>query len=132
MSSAPAPEPTTVLGSVYYIHPSDSSNTKLVNELFSGNNYGDWKRSVMLVLSSRNKLCFIDGSLEEPNTSDAAHKAWNRCNDMVVGWLLFSLEKQIAKSVWYYKKARDLWKELEDRFGQAFWHSIIFFTTTNL
>lgn len=49
-------EPTTILGSVYYIHPSDSSNTKLVNELFSGNNYGDWKRSVMLVLSSRNKL----------------------------------------------------------------------------
>lgn len=58
----PTLQPTTVLGSVYYIHPSNSSNTKLVNELFAGNNYRDWKRSMMLVLSSRNKLCFVYGS----------------------------------------------------------------------
>lgn len=37
----------------------------------------------------------------------------------MTGWLLFSLEKQIAKSVWYYKKARDIWHDLEERYGQA-------------
>lgn len=87
MSSVQIPqtlEPTFVLGSVYYIHPSNSSNTKLVNELFSGNNYGHWKCSIMLVLSSINKLYFIDGSLEEPDSSDSKYKAWNRCNDHII------------------------------------------------
>lgn len=118
-SETQTPEPTTVLGSVYYVHPSYSSNIKLVNDMFSGSNYGDWKCSMMLVLSFRNKLCFIDGSLEEPAMTHASYKAWHRCNDLVTGWLLFSLEKHIAKSVWYCKKAKDLWKYLEDKFEQA-------------
>lgn len=118
--NSPTPEPTTILGSEYYIHPADSSNTKLVNDLFAESNYSDyWKRSMMLVLSSRNKLCFVDGYLKELVVTDINYEAWHRCNDLVIVWLLFSLEKQVAKSIWYYKKATDLWKDLEDRSEQA-------------
>ncbi|XP_070047874.1 uncharacterized protein [Nicotiana tomentosiformis] len=38
---------------------------------------------------------------------------------MVISWLLNSLSKQIAESVLYYKTAKEIWKELEDRFGQS-------------
>ncbi|XP_010687129.1 uncharacterized protein LOC104901275 [Beta vulgaris subsp. vulgaris] len=112
-------DPSTVLGSVYYIHPADSSNTKLVHVLFDGNSYNDWKRSIMLGLSSRNKLGFVDGSLKCPAPTDVDYKAWQRCNDLVLGWLLFSLEKNVAKSVWFCKTAKDLWKDLEERYGHT-------------
>ncbi|KAH0683220.1 hypothetical protein KY289_020972 [Solanum tuberosum] len=46
-------------------------------------------------------------------------KLWKRYNDMVLSWLLNSLSKEIADSVSYSKIAKDLWKELEDRFGQS-------------
>ncbi|XP_060202003.1 uncharacterized protein LOC132630456 [Lycium barbarum] len=38
---------------------------------------------------------------------------------MVLSWLLTSLSKEIVESVLYSVSAKDLWKTLEDRFGQA-------------
>lgn len=58
--------------SVYYLHPSDHASTKLVTTPFDGNGYGDWKRSVMIGLIAKNKLCFVDGSLPQP-TGDASY-----------------------------------------------------------
>lgn len=92
-------DPTTVFWSVFYIHPFDTSNVKLVNEFFNGQGYADWKRSMMLGLSSKNKLGFVDGSLPKPAATDSTYKAWCKCNDLVLSWLLFSLVKNIAKSV---------------------------------
>lgn len=43
----------------YIIQPSDSSSLRLVFEPFAGNGYGDWKRSMLLGLSSKNKTAFI-------------------------------------------------------------------------
>lgn len=37
---------------------------------------------------------------------------------MVISWLLNSLSKNIADSVIYSKTTKDLWEDLEDRFGQ--------------
>lgn len=38
---------------------------------------------------------------------------------MVTSWLLNSLSKDIGDSVIYSKSARDLWTNLEHRFGQS-------------
>ncbi|XP_060182902.1 uncharacterized protein LOC132612837 [Lycium barbarum] len=38
---------------------------------------------------------------------------------MVLSWLLNSLSKEIAESVLYSKSAKELWSDLEDRYGQA-------------
>ncbi|XP_059298102.1 uncharacterized protein LOC132050755 [Lycium ferocissimum] len=43
----------------------------------------------------------------------------SRCNDMVTSWLLNSLSKDIADSVIYSKTAKDLYTDLEQRFGQS-------------
>ncbi|XP_075076501.1 uncharacterized protein LOC142163146 [Nicotiana tabacum] len=46
-------------------------------------------------------------------------KGWARNNDMVFSWLLNSLSKEIAESVLCSQGAKDLWSDLEDRFGQT-------------
>lgn len=61
---------------------------KLVSTPFDCTGFGDWKRSVMIGLIAKNKLCFVDGSLPQPSIDDAYKKAWDRCNNMVIGWLL--------------------------------------------
>nr|XP_016473198.1 PREDICTED: uncharacterized protein LOC107795129 [Nicotiana tabacum] len=59
-------------------------------------------------------LTLVNSSFDEPSD----YKLWNRCNDMVISWLLNSLSKNIADSVIYSKTTKDLWEDLEDRFGQ--------------
>lgn len=103
----------------FFLHLSDSPGMILVNSIFNGKSYGGWRREIFIALSTKNKLGFIYGSIHEPLDSDLLHKLGNRCNDIVISWLLNSLSKEIAENVLYSKIARNNWKELEDRFGQS-------------
>ncbi|KAK4740327.1 hypothetical protein R3W88_004024 [Solanum pinnatisectum] len=70
----------------FYLHSSDHPGMNLVSTAFDGRSYGGWRRSIMIALSAKNKLRFIDGSLIVP-TDGNLQKAWSRCNDMVLSWL---------------------------------------------
>ncbi|XP_070015350.1 uncharacterized protein [Nicotiana sylvestris] len=123
-TNAPAPAATFASGVIdsthpYYLHPSDYPGMNLVSSAFDGKGYGGWRRAIIIALSAKNKLGFIDGTLIIPKTDSAVQQAWGRCNDMVLSWLLNSLSKEIAESVLYPQSAKDLWSDLEDRFGQA-------------
>ncbi|XP_070022071.1 uncharacterized protein LOC142177495 [Nicotiana tabacum] len=123
-TNVPAPAVTFASGVIdsthpYYLHPSDYPGMNLVSSVFYGKGYGGWRRAVIIALSAKNKLGFIDGTLIIPKTDSAVQQTWGRCNDMVLLWLLNSLSKEIAESVLYSQSAKDLWRDLEDRFGQA-------------
>ncbi|XP_056688844.1 uncharacterized protein [Spinacia oleracea] len=105
--------------SAYYLSNNDLNTSKLVNIVFDGKCFNDWKRSMMIALSARNKLCFVDGTLDQPTTNSENFRIWNRCNDLVISWMLGSLEVSIARSVLYLKTARDIWLDLEERFCQS-------------
>ncbi|XP_075098036.1 uncharacterized protein LOC142175352 [Nicotiana tabacum] len=96
-----------------YLHPSDSPGMPLVNTVFNGKGYGGWRRGILIALSTKNKVGFIDGTLIQPKISYDTFKSWARCNDMIISWLLNSLSKEIAESVLYSKTAKDIWNELE-------------------
>jgi predicted YcjX-like family ATPase len=44
----------------YYLHHRDSPGTLLVSQPLVGRNYHTWKRSMVMALSTKNKLDFID------------------------------------------------------------------------
>ncbi|KAK4740411.1 hypothetical protein R3W88_004108 [Solanum pinnatisectum] len=91
----------------------------LINTVFDGHGFAEWKRAFFIALSAKNKLSFIDGSCKSSVVDSSNLRLWNRCNDMVTSWLLNSLSKEIATSVLYSKSVESLWADLEDRFGQS-------------
>ncbi|XP_021859730.2 uncharacterized protein [Spinacia oleracea] len=116
MMPADQQEPSQNPNSAYYLRNNDLNSTKLVSIEFEGKCFSDWRRSMMIALSARNKLCFVDGSLNQPAPNAANYRIWIRCNDLVISWMLASLEPKIARSVLYLKTAREIWLELEDRY----------------
>ncbi|XP_074351886.1 uncharacterized protein LOC141691039 [Apium graveolens] len=56
-------------------------------------------------LSAKNKLEFVNGSIVEPGKNAAEYKFWERCNDLVISWILFNLDEYIAKSVLFMRTA---------------------------
>ncbi|XP_055814223.1 uncharacterized protein LOC129883625 [Solanum dulcamara] len=104
---------------LYYLHSSDFPGMNLVNFTFDGKGYGGWRRSVLIALSAKNKIDFIDGTCKEPAIDSTNHKLWSRCNDIVLSWLLNSLSKEISDSVIYSKTTKALWTDLEERFDQS-------------
>ncbi|XP_074328113.1 uncharacterized protein LOC141666025 [Apium graveolens] len=107
------------ISSIYCIHPSDASTTQLVSTKFSGVGFHNWKCSMMLSLSAKNKLGFVNGTIPEPDITSTDHKLWAGCNDLIISWLLFNLDETIAKSVLFMRTAQEIWDDLEGRYGYA-------------
>ncbi|XP_074322963.1 uncharacterized protein LOC141659923 [Apium graveolens] len=103
--------------SVCFIHPSDSNTSQLVSVKFNGEGFSNWKRSMLFALSSKNKIGFVNGTVETPELTSSDYKLWERCNDLVISWLLFNLDENIARSVLFLKTTRSIWLDLENRFG---------------
>lgn len=112
-------QPNQDPSNAYYIHPSDASTTQLVSVKFNGTDFHNWKRSMMLTLSAKNKLDFVNGTISMPDSTSTEYKQWERCNDLVISWFIFNLDEAIAKSVLFMNTAYEIWNELEERYGYA-------------
>ncbi|KAH0645249.1 hypothetical protein KY284_033133 [Solanum tuberosum] len=87
----------------HYLHPSDSPGMI----------------AIVIALSAKNKLSFINSSPTVPLITSPQHSAWSRCNNMIISWILNSLSRDIVEAVLYYPTAKKIWKELEAKFGQC-------------
>lgn len=69
-------------------------------------------------LFAKNKIGFVNGSIPVPEEGSSDLGLWKRCNAMVKGWLTVAMEKDIRNSVKHGKTAKEIWKDLEERFGK--------------
>lgn len=53
-----------------YLHPSDYPRMVLVTTPFNGTGYGSWRRGMLISLSAKRKLGFIDGKVVKPLPTD--------------------------------------------------------------
>ena len=49
-----------------FLHNGNNLGIILVPQPLTRENYSTWSRSMLVALSAKNKLCFIDGSLSKP------------------------------------------------------------------
>lgn len=101
-----------------YLHPSDHPGLILVSKTFEGSGFAAWKHAMSIALSAKNKLGFVNGEITADTTPNQ-QVLWKRCNEMVISWIMNSISKDIGDSVLYAQSARELWTELNDRYGQA-------------
>ncbi|KAL0443952.1 UNVERIFIED_CONTAM: hypothetical protein Slati_2117900 [Sesamum latifolium] len=101
------------------LYGGDNPGATLVYILLDGSNFLSWSRSVRLALGAKWKLGFIDGTCTKPVGNSDEIEQWECVDCMVVSWLLNSIQKDIAEAFIYTTSARNLWEELETRFGES-------------
>lgn len=90
-------DPTIVTSSVdfsseMYLPKNDFSSHILSTQKLNGKNYGQWMRSAEFSL---NTLEFVRGTCARPKDDPAKEAQWDRCDSMVISWILHSLEPEI-------------------------------------
>jgi len=72
-------------------------------------------------LNAKNKLGFIDGTIQMPSAKSQLddHALWKRCNDMILSWILNSITPELASSVIYSTTTQEVWEDLRNRFSQS-------------
>lgn len=105
----------------YYMHANESPAAVLVSNVLTsgGENYNSWARSMTVSLSTKNKIGFVDGTIPGPLPNTANSLAWNRCNSMVLSWLMHALDSEVAQSVLWMNVASEVWVELRQRYYQG-------------
>ncbi|XP_072950413.1 uncharacterized protein [Typha angustifolia] len=73
---------------------------------------------MIIALSVKNKVCFIDGSITRPVGIDPSINSWIRNNNIVISWILNSVSKDISASVIFSDSAREIWIDLKERYLQ--------------
>jgi len=97
-------EPTNPL----FIQPLDNLGRPLVLNIFNRENYDNWKRPVILALSAKHKIAFIDCSCPRTNSTSPWLTLWQRNNAMVLSWLVNSLSENIRNNVLYFEITLEL------------------------
>lgn len=58
---------------------------------------------MIVALSAKNKMGFIDGSIQKTLLADPLYAAWHCCNNMIIAWFL-----NIANSVLSMRTAKEI------------------------
>ncbi|GJX77414.1 putative RNA-directed DNA polymerase [Tanacetum coccineum] len=78
-------------GNPLHVHNSDNSSSILVPfKLLGTGNYRMWNNAMKLALQARNKYGFVDGTCSRDSyaDSDVLCAQWDRCNAMVLTWIM--------------------------------------------
>lgn len=81
------------------MHPSNNPGIAIVTPSLNNTSVHSWSRSIKLVIRSKKRLGFLDGTLIRPDFADRTALAWDHCNTMVMAWLTNSVELEIVESV---------------------------------
>ncbi|XP_070668941.1 uncharacterized protein [Malus domestica] len=94
-----------------------NTNQRLCSVLLNKFNYLPWSRAVSLALGGKGKLGFVNGRVEALDSSSSTYGAWLCKDQLVMSLLLNTMEKHVAEIFSYYNSSCELWKALQDMYG---------------
>ncbi|XP_073275620.1 uncharacterized protein [Primulina huaijiensis] len=74
---------------------------------------------MIIAMTVKNKLGFLDGSIAKPADTDSNFSSWIRNNNIVIAWILNSVSKDISASILFADSAAEIWNDLRERFQQS-------------
>ncbi|KAF7807674.1 uncharacterized protein G2W53_039835 [Senna tora] len=95
---------------------SDQPGMVLVTSPLIGSNFVSWSLAIKTALEAKDKLGFIDGTIKEP-ADESEYKKWKPVDSMVKAWVRNSIEKNLAETFMFCRSSRQLWQEIEERYG---------------
>ncbi|CAM8959948.1 unnamed protein product [Rhodiola kirilowii] len=101
----------------YFVHNNELTGSSIVSKVLVGQeNYATWKRSMEIALSGRYKLGFVEGKYPKPVDAVMAAR-WQRCNDVVMSWLINSVSEKIIGEILHARDAVTAWEILESSYA---------------
>ncbi|GJT39788.1 ribonuclease H-like domain-containing protein [Tanacetum coccineum] len=109
------------LGNPLHLQNSDFNSATIISVKLTGTeNYKVWAAAMKLAISTRNKTGFLDGTcLKSAYASSASlSNQWDRCNSIVLSWLLNSVSEDLFLGQIFSDNASDVWAELKETYDK--------------
>jgi len=83
----------------------------------TGKNFLQWSKSVMIFVSGKGKDDYLTGVITKPATSDAEYRKWKIENNIVMSWLLNSMDNDVSENFLLYDTAKEIWDAARETFS---------------
>ena len=104
----------------YFLNSSENPGNILVTQPLLGmRNYQSWSRAMVLALTTKKKIGFVNGKVTKPNLDSPLYEDWESCNTMVLSWMINSMHVDVSSNIMYCEIAREMWIELQNVFSQG-------------
>ncbi|XP_070662222.1 uncharacterized protein [Malus domestica] len=70
-----------------------------------------------LALGRRSKLGYVNGAIEASVVTSSTYESWLCKDQLVMSWLLNSMERRIAEIFSYSESSMHLWKQVKEMYG---------------
>jgi len=94
--------------SPFYLGSSDSPRNIISSVILNWDNYANWSRLTINGLRSKNKVGFVDGTVNKLHNSSLEYYVWEHYNLMVIAWLCNIIEKNLHGWVAYVETAAQI------------------------
>ncbi|XP_075084971.1 uncharacterized protein LOC142168213 [Nicotiana tabacum] len=103
-----------------YLGSADTSGAQLISFQLTGtDNYTIWNRSMRIALRGRNKLGLAEGTWKKKKFCENLWEQWERCNAIVLAWLMNAVTPQLVGGVVFGASAQAVWEDLREKFDKV-------------
>jgi len=103
-----------------FLHTIDNSGVLISSiQLTGADNFSVWSRALKIAILGRNKLGFIDGSCKKEAYGPNLVNLWERCNAIVLSWIMNCVSKELLGGIVYSTNAASVWKDLAERYDKV-------------
>ncbi|XP_071687077.1 uncharacterized protein [Rutidosis leptorrhynchoides] len=74
---------------------------------------------MLLALATKNKVCFVDGTLAKNENDPVLVSQWERCNSVVLSWVLGCLSEELYSGQIFSNLASVVWKDLKETYDKV-------------
>ncbi|KAM2081357.1 hypothetical protein ACFX1T_035002 [Malus domestica] len=99
------------------IHGEINPNLRLCSVLLNEFNYLPWSHIIFLALGGRSKLGYANGSIKAPKPSFTSYVAWHANDQLVMSWILNSIEPKLFELFSYSEFSHVLWESIKEMYG---------------
>ncbi|GKE10184.1 ribonuclease H-like domain-containing protein [Tanacetum coccineum] len=109
------------LGNHLHLQTSHFNSNNIISvKLTETKNYRVWVAAIKLAINTRNKTGFLDGTYIKYTyaNSDPLSNQWERCNSIVLSWLLNSVSEDLFLCQIFFDNAYEVWAELKETYDK--------------
>ncbi|GJV79312.1 putative RNA-directed DNA polymerase [Tanacetum coccineum] len=102
-----------------FLHCNDTNGVPIIGFKHEGTeNYKVWKAAIPIAIHTKNKLGFINGKIPRPIEEGFMQEQWDRCNSVVLNWILGYVSQDVFMGQVFSKNAKTVWDELEETYSK--------------
>ncbi|KAF7821700.1 Retrovirus-related Pol polyprotein from transposon TNT 1-94 [Senna tora] len=96
----------------------ENSVLLLTRHKLTGQNYRHWSRSMIMFITGKGKEDYLTNSTK-PQPDDPKFKTWNAENQMVMSWLINSMDLEIGQDFMFFATAAEIWKAAKESYSDV-------------